>query len=36
MFMMIIPWTLRFYRSALYAMKPAIPFTGREFEMNLF
>lgn len=36
MFMMLIPWTLRLQRAVLMATEPAIPLTGREFEMRLF
>lgn len=34
--LMLIPWTLRAVEAALRAVRPAIPFTGREFEMPLF
>lgn len=33
--LMLIPWTLRMTVAALKATKPALPFTGREFEMPL-
>ncbi len=33
--LMLIPWTLRGLAAVLRATKPALPFTGREFEMPL-